>query len=118
MAREISPICDFIFRSIRTSLPVDMVDIDLTILTAKGIYTYRNGHTAEGMIFTPWSKKVIPFPSLRWKIQAFRTISNGSWQCNGMLAAHFSSLPLPGHLITQERETLAKLEQGGWAEIG
>ena len=26
----------------------------------------------ESMIFTPCSKKVIPFPSLRWKIQVFQ----------------------------------------------
>ena len=35
-----------------------------------------------------------------------------------MMAAHFSSLPLPRHLETQERELLAKLEPGGWAKIG
>ena len=64
MAREISPICDFIFGSIRTSLLMDTVDIDLTIWTVKGIYTYRKDYTAESMIFTPWSKKVIPFPLL------------------------------------------------------
>ena len=50
MAREISPICDFIFGSIRTSLPMDTVDVDLTIWTVKGIYTYRKDHTAESMI--------------------------------------------------------------------
>ena len=65
MAREISPACDFIFSSIRTSLPTDMVDVDLTIRTVKGIYMYRKDHTAESTIFTPWSKKVIPFPSFR-----------------------------------------------------
>ena len=48
-----------------------MVDVDLTIWTVKGMYTYRKDHTAESMIFTPWSKKVIPFPSLRQKMQAF-----------------------------------------------
>ena len=26
----------------------------------------------ESMIISPWSKEVIPFPSLRWKIQAFQ----------------------------------------------
>ena len=62
MTREISPVCDFIFRLIRTSLLTDMVDIDLTISTVKGIYTYRKDHTVESTIFTPWSKKVIPFP--------------------------------------------------------
>ena len=71
MAREISPICDFIFRSIRTHLTTDTVDVDLTVQTVKGIYTYRKDHTVESMIFTPWSKKVIPFSPLRWKIQAF-----------------------------------------------
>ena len=58
---KMSPICDFIFGSIRTST----VDVDLTIHTVKGFYTYRKDHTAESMIFTPWSKKVIPFPCLR-----------------------------------------------------
>ena len=47
MAREISPICNFIFKSIRTSLLMDMVDVDLTIQTVKGIYTYRKDHTAD-----------------------------------------------------------------------
>ena len=72
MAREISPISDFIFRLIRTCLPTDTVDADLTVRTVMGIYMYRNNHTTESTIFTPWSKKVIPFPSLRQKIQAFQ----------------------------------------------
>ena len=72
MAIDISPMCDFIFISIRTSLPMDTVDIDLTIWMVKGIYMYRKDHTAESTIFTPWNNKVIPFPSLRHKIQAFQ----------------------------------------------
>ena len=59
MAREISPICDFIFRSKRTCLQTDTVDIDLNVRTVKGIYTYRKDHTMESTIFTPWGKKVI-----------------------------------------------------------
>ena len=34
MAREISPVCNFIFGSIHTSLLIDMVDVDLTWLRA------------------------------------------------------------------------------------
>ena len=64
MAREISPVCDFIFGSICTSLPVDTVDVELTIRMVKGIYTYRKDHMAESMVFLPCSKTVIPFPSL------------------------------------------------------
>ena len=52
MAREISPICDFIFGSVRTSLLTDMVDVDLTIWKVKGIYMYRKDHTTDSMILT------------------------------------------------------------------
>ena len=38
----------------------------------KGIYMYGKDHAVESTIFTLWSKKVIPFPSLRHKIQAFQ----------------------------------------------
>ena len=72
MAHEISPICDFLFGLIRTNLPMDTVDVGLTVQKVKSIYTYRKDHTMESMIFTPWSKKVIPFPSLRHKIQAYQ----------------------------------------------
>ena len=53
MACEISPICDFIFGSIRTSLPMDTVDIELTAQMVKRINTYRKDHTTESIIFTP-----------------------------------------------------------------
>ena len=72
MTSEISPICDFIFKSIGTSLPIDTVEVDLTIWTVKEIYTYKKDHTAESMIFTLWSKKVIPFPLLKGKYKLFR----------------------------------------------
>ena len=72
MAHEISPICDFLFGLIRTSLPMNMVDVELSVQMVKGIYTYRKDLTMESTIFTLWSKKVIPFPSLRCKIQTYQ----------------------------------------------
>ena len=62
MAREISLVCDFIFGSIHTGLPMDTVDVELMIRMVKGIYMYRKDHTAESMVFSPWSRTVIPFP--------------------------------------------------------
>ena len=64
MAREISPVCDFIFRSIRTGLPIDTVNVELMVRMVKGIYTYRKDHMAKSTVFSPWSKTIIPFPSL------------------------------------------------------
>ena len=70
MAREISPVCYFIFGSICTNLLTDTVDIELTIRTVMGIYMYCKDQMAELTIFTLCSKSVIPFPSLRCKMQA------------------------------------------------
>ena len=68
MAREISSICYFIFGSQHACLPMDTVGVELTVRIVKGIYTYHKDHTAESTVFSPWSKSVIPFPSLRRKI--------------------------------------------------
>ena len=72
MAREINPVCDFISDLIHMYLLTDMVDVELTIRTVKGIYTYHKDHTAESMILSLWSKSVIPFRFLRCKIQAYK----------------------------------------------
>ena len=108
ITHEISPICDFLFGSIRTNLMMDTVDIELTVQMLKAIYMYRKDHTAESMTFTPWSKKVTPFPSLRHKNQASKVTREVREYCHGVMPIHFNSLPLPWCKITQEREHLAK----------
>ena len=45
------------------------------------IYIYSKDHTPETTIFTPWSKSVIPFSSLRKKIKAFKEDSNLGTMC-------------------------------------
>ena len=62
MAREINPVCDFTFGLMCMCLRTDMVGVELTIRMVKGIYTYYKDHTVESMIFSLWSKSVIPFP--------------------------------------------------------
>ena len=88
MAREISLLCDFIFGSIHTSLLMDTVDVELTIRMVKGIYTYRKDHTGESMVLSPWSRTVIPFPSLQMKIQAFQDESRQAttWNNNNAMS--------------------------------
>ena len=98
MAREISLVCYFTFGSIRTSLLTDMVDVELTIRMVKGIYTYRKDHMAKSTVFSPWSRTVIPFPSLHRKIQAFQDKSRKvtAWDNNNP-TPHFSAPPKPKH---------------------
>ena len=98
MAREISLVYNFIFRSIHTSLPTDTLDVELTIRTVKGIYTYRKDHMAESTLFSPWSRTVIPFPLLCRKIQAFQDKSRQMpvWDNNNAMP-YFLAPPKPKH---------------------
>ena len=98
MAREISPVCDFIFSSIYTSLPTDTVNVELMIRTVKGIYTYRKDHTAKSIVFSPWSRIVTSFPSLCRKIKAFQSKSRQTtaWDNNNTMP-YFSTPPKPKH---------------------
>ena len=94
MAREISPICNFIFGSVHTGLLTDTVDVELTIWMVKGIYTYRKDHMAQSMVFLPWSRTVIPFPSLCKKIQASQDENRQTSAWNkGHATSHFSTQP-------------------------
>ena len=95
MAHEISAICDFLFRSMKTNLPTDTVDIVLTVWIVKGIYMHRKDHIAGSMIFTPWSRMVTPFPSLRHKIQAYQDDKRSERVLPWNMAILLSSLPLP-----------------------
>ena len=90
MAREISLVCDFIFGSIHTGLLTGTVDIELMIRMVNGICMYRKDHMAESMVFSPWSRTVIPFPSLHRKIQAFHDESRQAM-------VYFSAPPKPKH---------------------
>ena len=95
MACEISPLCDFLFGLIRTSLPMDTVDVELTAWMVKGIYMYRKDHTMKPTIFTPWNKKVIPSP-LMHKIQAYKEDKRNetSLQQNNGHMFQFSAPPM------------------------
>ena len=96
MAREISPICNFMFGSIHTGLLTDTVDVELTVWMVKGIYTYRKDYMAKSMVFSTWSRTVIPFPFLCKKIQAFQDENRQmSVRNKGRATSYFSVQPQP-----------------------
>ena len=118
MAWGISPIYDFLFGSIRTSLPTDILHVILTVQTVKGIYMYRKDHTTESMIFASWSEKVMLFPSLRRRSRLTKTTRGVRQCCHGIMAILSNSLPLPWHKTIQERGVLEILEPGVWTNLG
>ena len=115
MAREISLVCNFIFRLIHTSLPTDTVDVELTIRMVKGIYTYRKDHTTESRVFSPCSRTVIHFPSLCRKIQAFQDESRQAtaWD-NDNTTPYFSTTPKPKHNPGKHAPGKTRIRWSNW----
>ena len=96
MAREIRPVCNFIFGSIHTGLLTDTVDVELMVWMVKGIYMYRKDHVVESTVFSLRSRTVIPYPSLNKKIQAFQDENRQTSEWNKSHAMpYFSTQPQP-----------------------
>ena len=81
----------------RTNLLIDTVEVELTVQRVKGT-TCTQRTTLDSMIFTPWSKEVTPFPSLRHKIQAYwddqRSERVLPWGNDGNSSFQFSAPPV------------------------
>ena len=60
--------CDFDFHYFHCAIPKDTVDVEMTIWMMDGIYTYRRDQTTQITSYSPWSRQVKPFSSLRRKI--------------------------------------------------
>ena len=56
---------DFVFHNFGCALPKDTIDIEVTIWTVDGIHTYKRDRTTQITLYSPWSRQVKSFPSLR-----------------------------------------------------
>ena len=115
MVHQVSPICNFLFWSLRTTLPTDMEDAVLTVQMAKGIYTYRKYQTAESMTFIPCSKKVTPFPSLRCKIQAYKDEQGNEKVLQWTISFQFPTFPVTQTTQTDPRKTTSSKIRAKWS---
>ena len=64
--------CNFDLHYFHCALPKDKVDMEMTIWMVDGIHTYRRDQTTQVTFYSPWSRQVKPFSSLRKKIAEYR----------------------------------------------
>ena len=64
--------CNFIFHNLCCTLPKDTTDVEVTIWTVDGIHTYRSDRMNQAVSYSPLSRQVKPFPSLRKKITEYQ----------------------------------------------
>ena len=65
MVHEISPICNFLFGSIKMNILTDTVDVGLTVWKVKGIYTQERPHCGVHDIYPVEQKgDTVPLPEM------------------------------------------------------
>ena len=64
--------CDLLFHNFHCALPEDMTDVEVTIQMVDGIHTYRRDRMTQAASYSPWSRLMKPFPSLRNKIAEYQ----------------------------------------------
>ena len=71
MGFDLKLLCNFMFWYFQCTLPMDKINIEVTVRMVKGPHTFRKEHTSETTTCSPLSRQINPFPSLRKKIEAF-----------------------------------------------
>ena len=71
MACNLQPSCSILYGVPSCQLPEDIIDVEFTVRTMKGISTYRRDHTTQASSCSLWSAWVKPFPSLIRKIENY-----------------------------------------------
>ena len=71
MGCDLEPTFNFLFGYFSCTLPEDMINVDITVHTLKGIHTFRNDQSMQVSRFSLWGAEVKLFPSLRKKMKDY-----------------------------------------------
>ena len=106
MACDLAPNCNFHFSYFSCNLPEDMIDVDITICTLKGIPTFRRDCTTQISKCSQWGSEVRLFPSLRKKMR--QCIEERQALANPFSDRSYSSRPNPSPFAKWPKATPAE----------
>ena len=73
MACLLQPECNFLHRFFRCKLPVEVVDIEVKVMSMQGMHNFRRNRTTQLIRCIPWTTELCPHPTtvkkmkLSWK---------------------------------------------------
>ena len=69
MACLLQPECNFLLGFFRCKLPVEVVDVEVTITSMQGMHIFRRDWMTQLIKCTPWSTRLHPHPTIIKKIK-------------------------------------------------
>ena len=76
MACLLQPECNFLHGFFRCKLPVEVVDVEIKVMSMQGMHIFRRDRTTQMIRCIPWNMKLCPHPTIVKKMKTFLEVEN------------------------------------------
>ena len=96
MACQLQPECNFLHRFFRSKLPMEVVDMEVKVMSMQGTHLYKGDWTTQVTKYILWTNNIHPHPNIIKKMKTFLEVENKMGQSiqTSMLNSKFRP-PLP-----------------------
>ena len=71
MACQLQPECNFLHGFFKCKLPIEVVDVEVKIMSMQGTHLYKRDRTMQVTKFVPWTNNIRPHPNIIKKVKTF-----------------------------------------------
>ena len=71
MACQLQPECNFWHRFFRCKLPMEVVDMEVKVMSMQGTHLYKRDQTTQVTKCVPWTNNIHPHPNIIKKMKTF-----------------------------------------------
>ena len=76
MACLLQPECNFLHGFFRCKLPVEVVDMEVKVMSMQGMHISKRDRTTQLIRYMPWTTKLCPHPNIVKKMKTFLEVEN------------------------------------------
>ena len=76
MACLLQPECNFLHGFFRCKLPVEVVDMEVKVMSVQGTHIFKRDRTTQLIRCVPWTTKLCPHPNIVKKMKTFLEVEN------------------------------------------
>ena len=107
MACLLQPECNFLHGYFRCKLPVEVVDVEVKIMSMQGTHIFRRDRMTQLVRCVPWTPNLCPHPNMVKNMRTFLEVENKMGPIIPTLANQYR-LPLPetNPNATEKRRTV------------
>ena len=76
MACHLQPECNFLHRFFKWKLPVEVVDMEVKVMSMQGTHLYKRDWITQVTKCVPWTNNIHPHPTIIKKMKTFLEVEN------------------------------------------